>query len=235
MVLVQRVIPRPKASPLHMKRNQRRKHAQKVLLAERVAPEQRQSRQHGHVRRAVLERTPKHLSTSQSLRHVNPSLPPRRARNELLGQKVSRGPRQRRNRLPVQNRSLRRRTSRGPRPRAPRPFSMRLSQPRRRNLWRNMRLLHAKKSLRKVSPPLTQRAADAICLTFRGASNLGKIPGTALQKLILMIWPPVPTSHPASGLAKATAQQPVTPGRTYQVVPSSGVHAAPPVSAVTTT
>src|ERR1700690_1074136 len=55
------------------------------------------------------------------------------------------------------------------------------------------------------------------------------------QKLILIICPPVPTSQPAPGVAKATAQHPLTPGSTYQVVPSSGVHAAPPLSAVTTT
>jgi hypothetical protein len=47
--------------------------------------------------------------------------------------------------------------------------------------------------------------------------------------------PPVPTSHPAFGLAKATAQKPVTPGRENHVFPSSGVHAAPPVLAVITT
>src|SRR5437762_3537741 len=40
--------------------------------------------------------------------------------------------------------------------------------------------------------------------------------------------PSVPTSHPALGLAKATAQKPLTPGKLNQVVPSSGVQAAPP-------
>jgi len=58
---------------------------------------------------------------------------------------------------------------------------------------------------------------------------------SASQKLIFRIVPPMPTSHPAYGLENETAQQPVTPGSTYHVVPSSGVHAAPPVSAVTTT
>src|SRR6516225_1522511 len=47
--------------------------------------------------------------------------------------------------------------------------------------------------------------------------------------------PFVPTNHPAFGLANATDQNPITPGREYQVVPSSGVQAAPPALAVTTT
>src|SRR6266571_2795620 len=41
--------------------------------------------------------------------------------------------------------------------------------------------------------------------------------------------PSVPTSHPALGLAKATAQNPLTPGNVNQVFPSSGVQAAVPV------
>src|SRR4051812_9647308 len=47
--------------------------------------------------------------------------------------------------------------------------------------------------------------------------------------------PSVPTSQPALGVAKATAQNPVTSGSGYQVVPSSGVQAAPPSFAVITT
>src|SRR3977135_2524276 len=54
-------------------------------------------------------------------------------------------------------------------------------------------------------------------------------------KLIFRMWPSLPfTSHPASGLAKATAQKPLTPGRVNQVSPSSGVQAAPPSLAVIT-
>src|SRR5436305_11888164 len=56
-----------------------------------------------------------------------------------------------------------------------------------------------------------------------------------VQKLIFQMCPPVPTTHPALGLPNATAHPPVTPGRTYHVVPSSEVHAAPPQFAVTTT
>ena len=41
--------------------------------------------------------------------------------------------------------------------------------------------------------------------------------------------PSVPTSHPALGVAKATAQNPLTPGNVNQVCPSSGVQAAAPV------
>jgi hypothetical protein len=37
--------------------------------------------------------------------------------------------------------------------------------------------------------------------------------------------PSVPTSHPAWGVAKATAQKPLTFGNVYHVFPSSGVHA----------
>ena len=55
------------------------------------------------------------------------------------------------------------------------------------------------------------------------------------QKLIFRIRPLVPTNHPAFGLANATAQYQVTPGSVNQVVPSSGVQAAPPALAVTTT
>src|SRR2546430_11823202 len=44
--------------------------------------------------------------------------------------------------------------------------------------------------------------------------------------------PSVPTSHPAFGLAKATAQKPLTPGNVNQVFPSSGVQAAAPVENV---
>ena len=47
--------------------------------------------------------------------------------------------------------------------------------------------------------------------------------------------PSVPTSHPALGVAKATAQKPVTSGNVYHVFPSSGVQAAPPSFAVMTT
>ena len=47
-----------------------------------------------------------------------------------------------------------------------------------------------------------------------------------------MIRPSVPTSHPAFGVAKATAQNPDTPGNVNQVFPSSGVHAAAPVENV---
>ena len=72
-------------------------------------------------------------------------------------------------------------------------------------------------------------------VTREEAVGRAECPPHPSQKLILMIWPLVPTSHPASGLAKATAQHPLTPGSTYQVMPSSGVQAAPPVSAVTTT
>src|SRR5439155_1679642 len=42
--------------------------------------------------------------------------------------------------------------------------------------------------------------------------------------------PSVPTSHPAFGLAKATAQKPLTLGNVNQVFPSSGVQAATPVT-----
>ena len=41
--------------------------------------------------------------------------------------------------------------------------------------------------------------------------------------------PSVPTNHPALGVAKATAQKPLTPGNVNQVFPSSGVQAAVPV------
>ena len=44
--------------------------------------------------------------------------------------------------------------------------------------------------------------------------------------------PSVPTSHPAFGVAKATAQKPLTPGNVNQVFPSSGVQAAAPVENV---
>ena len=45
--------------------------------------------------------------------------------------------------------------------------------------------------------------------------------------------PSVPlTNHPALGLAKATAQKPLTPGNVNQVFPSSGVQAAAPVENV---
>src|SRR5215467_10308736 len=47
-----------------------------------------------------------------------------------------------------------------------------------------------------------------------------------------MIRPSVPTSHPALGVAKATAQKPLTPGNVNQVFPSSGVQAAVPVENV---
>src|SRR5262249_56237339 len=47
-----------------------------------------------------------------------------------------------------------------------------------------------------------------------------------------MIRPSVPTNHPALGVAKATAQKPLTPGNVNQVFPSSGVQAAVPVENV---
>jgi hypothetical protein len=164
---------------------------------------------------------------------MRPSLPPRRGPKVLLGQKVTRGPRQSRNQRLVQNRSLRRRTSRSPRLSAQRRCSMRPSLPRSTRRQHNMRLLRARKSRRKARPQTpARRGCDR--MTSAVLQNSGN-PSAARQKLIFVIWPPVPTSHPASGPAKATAQHPVTPGKTYQVVPSSGVHAAPPVSAVTTT
>ena len=55
------------------------------------------------------------------------------------------------------------------------------------------------------------------------------------QKLIFRMVPFTPTSHPAFGVANPTAQKPVTPFSGYHVVPSSGVHAAPPAFAVITT
>ena len=54
-------------------------------------------------------------------------------------------------------------------------------------------------------------------------------------KLTFRMVPFVPTIHPFCGLANATAQYPVTPGSVFHVVPSSGVQAAPPMSAVITT
>src|ERR1051325_9704240 len=59
---------------------------------------------------------------------------------------------------------------------------------------------------------------EKLCISF-----------TFYRKLMFMIRPSGPSSPPASGVAKATAQNPDTSGKVNQVVPSSGVHAADPV------
>src|SRR3954468_1105297 len=54
------------------------------------------------------------------------------------------------------------------------------------------------------------------------------------QKLTLTILPSVPTSHPADGLAKATAQKSVVLGSRSQLWASSFDQAAPPGPVATT-
>jgi len=83
--------------------------------------------------------------------------------------------------------------------------------------------------------PSRTSTPDISCVERPTAASLEPQPKGLAQKLSLRMRPPVPTSHPAFGLANATAQYPVTSGSGYQVMPSSGVQAAPPALAVTTT